>query len=268
MTYQMIATDLDGTLLNSRSALSHNTIQTIERLKQEGKTIVIASGRTYAEIVRLTQPLNLLSYNKAYFICYNGVLTVKTNPFTVLMKMTLKKEDVKNIIKALNPEVTKFHIFGENRLFLSHDIELSLEHHQSNTTDIIKVDMNTYDFEDDIYKILIYDDKSALELLKKDIPSSIYTNYSVVKSSEQLLEIFHKEGSKGHALEFLSKLLKISRENIIAFGDEENDMTMIQFAGLGVAVGNAKKSVVSAAKVTTLSNIFDGVAVAINKYVK
>lgn len=268
MTYQMIVTDLDGTLLNSRSSLSQKTILTIERLKKENKIIVIASGRTYAEIVRLTKPLDLLSYNKAYFICYNGVLTVKTNPFTVLMKITLKKDDVKQIIDSLKDQDIKYHIFGENRLFLSNDIKYTLEDHQSKEVEVKKINVNEYDQEDDIYKLLIYDDKSKLDYVKKHIPLFISNNYSVVKSSDQLLEIFHKEGSKGHALIYLSKLLSIPQEEIIAFGDEENDISMIEFAGLGVAVSNAKQDVISAAKVTTLSNVFDGVAIAIDKYVK
>ncbi len=268
MTYQMIVTDLDGTLLNSRSALSQKTIHTIERLKKENKIIVIASGRTYAEIVRLTKPLDLLSYNKAYFICYNGVLTVKTHPFTVLMKITLKKEDIKQIIYSLKDQQIKYHIFGENRLFLSNDIKYTLEDHQPKEVEIKKINVDEYDQEDDIYKLLIYDEKTKLDHVKTNIPDFISSNYSVVKSSDQLLEIFHKEGSKGHALIYLSNLLSIPQEEIIAFGDEENDISMIEFAGLGVAVSNAKKEVISAAKVTTLSNVFDGVAIAIDKYVK
>ena len=266
MTYQMIATDLDGTLLNSHSSLSNKTIKAIQKLKLEDKVIVIASGRTYAEIVKLTKPLDLLTYNKAYFICYNGVLTVKTYPFTVLMKISLKKENIQEIIQSLGTESVKYHIFAENKLYLSHDIVKSLVHHQPDSTDVKKIDMSDYHREDDIYKILIYDDKPALDLLKQRIPRHIYDKYCVVKSSNQLLEIFHKEGSKGHALEYLSTLLSIPKENIVAFGDEENDITMIQYAGLGIAMSNAKKIVVSSANEVTLSNDFDGVAVAIDKY--
>jgi Cof subfamily protein (haloacid dehalogenase superfamily) len=182
--------------------------------------------------------------------------------------MSLKKENVQEIVKSLGTEMVKYHIFAENRLYLSHDIVKSLEHHQPTTTDIRKIDMSDYHREDEIYKILIYDDKINLDLLKQRIPQTIYHNYSVVKSSNQLLEIFHKEGSKGHALEYLSSLLSIPKDDIIAFGDEENDITMIKFAGLGVAMSNAKKIVVSAAKEVTLSNDFDGVAIAIDKYFK
>lgn len=268
MGYQLIATDLDGTLLNSRSMLSQRTINTIERLKVLDKIIVIASGRTYGEIVRLIEPLNLLSYHKAYFICYNGVLTVKTHPFTVLMKMSLHKEDVQEIIKSIGPTDLKFHVFGDNKLFLSNDIELSLESHQSKDTKILKVDMNHYDQIEDVYKILLYHDKKRLDTFKNNLPPYIANNFSVVKSNDQLLEIFHKEGSKGHALEYLSNILKIDRDEVIAFGDEENDMTMIQYAGLGVAMGNAKPNVIAAADYITLSHDFDGVAVALDKYIK
>jgi len=267
MKYQMIVSDLDGTLLNSRSLLSQKTINTIERMKSEGKIIVIASGRTYGEIVALTEPLSLLSYNKAYFICYNGVLTVKTNPFTVLLKMSLHKEDVQLIIDSIGPTNLKFHVFADNRLYLSHDITQTLETHQSSNTEIIRLNMNQYNQNDDVYKILLYHDKVLLDQFKKNMPKQIINNFSVVKSHDQLLEIFHKEGSKGHALEFLSKMLNINRNEIIAFGDEENDITMIKYAGLGIAMGNAKPIVIASATQTTLSHDYDGVAVALDKYI-
>lgn len=268
MNYQMIAMDLDGTLLNTRSQLSNKSIDTIEKLKNEGKYIIIASGRTYGEIIRLIEPLNLLDYRKAFLICYNGVLTVKTHPFTVLMKEVLHKEDIQSIIKAIGPTDIKYHIFAENKLYLSHDIVLSLAPHQSENTEIIKIDMSRYDLEDDVYKILFYAEKRRLEQFKKDMPALITEKYGVVRSNEQLLEIFHKEGSKGHALAFLAKYLHIPAEEVIAFGDEENDITMIQFAGLGIAMGNAKPDVISASKHITLTNEYDGVAVAIEKFIK
>jgi len=182
--------------------------------------------------------------------------------------MSLHKDDVQNIIKSIGPTDLKFHVFADNKLYLSHDIVLSLESHQSSTTDIVKIDMNQYDQIDDIYKILLYHDKNRLNEFKNNLPDYISKNYSVVKSNDQLLEIFHKEGSKGHALEYLSKVLKIDRNEIIAFGDEENDMTMIEYAGLGVAMGNAKPNVIATANYITLSHDFDGVAVALDKYIK
>jgi len=268
MKYQMIVSDLDGTLLNSRSLLTQKTIHTIERMKSQGKVIVIASGRTYGEIVALTEPLNLFSYHNAYFICYNGVLTVKTNPLTVLLNMSLHKEDVQLIIDSIGPTDLKFHVFADNKVYLSHDITQTLETHQSSNTEVIRIDMSQYNQNDDVYKILLYHDKIRLDEFKKNMPNQIVKNYSVVKSHDQLLEIFHKEGSKGHALEFLSKLLHIDKDEIIAFGDEENDITMIEYAGLGIAMGNAKPIVIASANYTTLSHDYDGVAVALDKYIK
>ncbi len=267
MSYDVIITDLDGTLLNRHSRLSNKTVEVFQTLKALNKVIVIASGRTYSEIVRLTEPLGLLTYPNAYFICYNGVLTIKTNPFEVLDQLCLHQEDVKSIVTSLGTKDVKYHVFCHNRLYISDDITLTLEHHLSSETEVIRTDMSHYDHVDPLYKVLIYDEIEKVNHLKKAMPKDLLDRYSVVKSSDQLLEIFHKEGSKGHALIKLVNHLSIDKQSVIAFGDEENDLSMLQSAGLGIAMANAKPAVLSAIKNRTLSNEFDGVANAINKYI-
>jgi Cof subfamily protein (haloacid dehalogenase superfamily) len=265
MNYQMIVTDLDGTLLKRGAILSNKTIQTIEKIKKENLTIVIASGRTYGEIVQLTEPLKLMDYKKAYFICYNGALTVRTRPFSVITKTMIHREDVISIIDAIGTQNYKYHIFTERTLYLSHDIEKSLEAYQPKTTKIVRLNMENYHQQEEVYKMLIYDEKEHLDYLKNNMPEVVKNNYGYVKSNDQLLEIFHKEGSKGNALKQLSFILGINKDQIIAFGDEENDISMLEYAGMGIAMGNAKNDVLAAAKHITLSNEFDGVAVALDK---
>jgi len=80
------------------------------------------------------------------------------------------------------------------------------------------------------------------------------------------LEFVHKDGSKGQALAELSRSLGILPEEVMAFGDEENDISMLQYAGMGVAMENAKPNVKKIARRITLSNKMDGVAEVINQY--
>ncbi len=267
MNYQMIAMDLDGTLLNGKSMLSLRSQEMISRLKALGKIIVIASGRTDGEIRRLTAPLELTDYPNAYFICYNGVLTLEAKSGKKLTKMLLSKEDVLTIIKETRSFNLDLHVFTEGSLYLSPNIRLSLANQLSEKTKIKTLNVDKLDIDEDIYKVLFYDDFSKLNDFKSKMPQILLNRYGIVKSHSQLLEIFHKEGSKGHALEILAKMLDVPQESIIAFGDEENDLTMIKYAGLGVAMGNAKPDVLVAAKAITLTNEFEGVAVAVDKYV-
>jgi len=254
-------------LLNRQSALSLRSQEMIARLKALGKIIVIASGRTDGEIIRLTAPLHLTEYPNAYFICYNGVLTVEAKSGKKLTKMLLSQDDVQTIISQTRDFNLDLHVFTEGKLYLSPNIRLSLANQLSEKTQIAILNPDQMDIEEDIYKVLFYDEKSKLDDFKTKMPQILLKRFGIVKSHDQLLEIFHKEGSKGHALEILAKLLEVPQEAIIAFGDEENDMTMIKYAGLGIAMGNAKPDVLAVAKAITLSNEFEGVAVAVDKYV-
>ncbi|MCK7486025.1 MAG: HAD hydrolase family protein [Bacillus subtilis] len=120
---------------------------------------------------------------------------------------------------------------------------------------------------DDVYKVLILDDADRLDLLKTTLLPAFAERFAVFKSWDRLLEFVHRDGSKGAALENLYRTLRIPREDVIAIGDEENDISMILAAGIGVAMGNAKPAVKAAAHYQTLSNRFDGVSAAIDKYV-
>jgi hypothetical protein len=130
-----------------------------------------------------------------------------------------------------------------------------------------RVKMSDYQGEDEVYKVLILDDEKKLDDFQKIIPQALKDQYTIVKSASHLLEFVHKFGSKGDALKEVVSSLALSPDEIIAFGDEENDMTMLQYAGLGIAMENAKATVKNAASAITLSNKLDGVAEAINKYV-
>jgi hypothetical protein len=127
--------------------------------------------------------------------------------------------------------------------------------------------MTEFDEIDEIYKILVLDEESKLDQFQKTIPQEFLDDYTIFKSAGHLIEFVHKLGSKGNALESISSALGIKQEEIIALGDEENDISMIQFAGMGIAMENGKAQVKKAAKAITLSNKLDGVAAAINKLI-
>ncbi|MFA9398420.1 MAG: HAD-IIB family hydrolase, partial [Clostridiaceae bacterium] len=99
------------------------------------------------------------------------------------------------------------------------------------------------------------------------IPEDFKNKYSIMKTTPYTLEVIHKDTNKGIALEKLANYLGIKREEIIAIGDSGNDEHMIEYAGLGIAMGNAFKSIKEKADFITLTNQEDGVANAINKFI-
>ncbi|MDD3122942.1 MAG: Cof-type HAD-IIB family hydrolase [Candidatus Izemoplasmatales bacterium] len=264
---KLIATDLDGTLLNGSGKLSHRTIEVFEELKNKHCYIVIASGRTSEEIIEIVRPLGLVNYDRAFLIAYNGVSTVKTIPYQILDELMLKPNQTKEIIDLILNSNMKVHIFARNKMYISQNIEYILKINTVPTYEVTKVNMPKYQVKEDIYKVLVYDEEKKLDLFKASLDPYWFAKYHIFKSSSQLLEFVHKQGSKGDALKRICNYLDICPSEVLAFGDEENDISMIEYAEVGVAMANAKAEVKDKAKIITLSNEFDGVAEVIKHYV-
>ncbi len=264
---KLIATDLDGTLLNSQGKLSKNTLDVIERLKELKIPIVIASGRTSSEILKMAKQLSMEDYSEGYIISYNGVVTAKTMPYQVIEEKFLDSETAHLIIDFLIKNHFKIHVFTPGHIYVSHDIEYTLKDESERENNSIRIDLNQFKIEESIYKILVFDEIHKLDQIKTEVPPKLLEKAHVFKSHNQLLEFVSIEGSKGDALERLIQRLNMIPEEVMAFGDEENDISMLKSVGFGVAMGNAKPLVKENAKLITLSNDFDGVAEIINYYV-
>lgn len=264
---KLVATDLDGTLLNGTGKLSRRTIEVFEELKSRKCKIVIASGRTPEEIINIIAPLGLMDYENAFLVAYNGVSTIQTKPYKIINEMMLSPSDTNFLANYLSKKNMKIHIFAKNKLLVSHDIEYILNFTPSPKFEIIRYKMDEYRENIEVYKLLIFDEESRVNHFRDQLDSSIKERFNVFKSSNQLLEFVHLLGSKGEAVKRICHQFNIFPDEVLAFGDEENDISMIEFAGIGVAMANAKAIVKTKAKITTLSNDYDGVAEVVQHYI-
>ena len=114
---------------------------------------------------------------------------------------------------------------------------------------------------------MIVDEPERLEEIIQQLPKNLFNKYTIVRSAPFYLEFLGKTTNKGTALKTLCMNLNIPIENAIAVGDEENDQHMIKYAGLGVAMGNARNSIKEIADYVTDTNNENGVAKVINKYI-
>ncbi len=260
------ASDLDGTLLDSNGSFSKKTIQMIEYLKNSGITIIIASGRTDYEIIQMIKPLNLQDYEHAYIISYNGVKTTHLRSLSVLDEIFLTHEDASEIIDMLNKSSLKIHAFSKDVIYTSIDLEYHLHNAFMSKIKVKEVNMKHWKVRVPLYKILVYEEESILNEYKRKVHLENINKFNIFKSHPRLLEFVALDGTKGDAIKRLSEKLSIKPEEIIAFGDEENDITMLRYAGIGVAMANAKSNVKAIADLVTLSNDFDGVAEVVNYY--
>ncbi|MFA7724624.1 MAG: Cof-type HAD-IIB family hydrolase [Candidatus Izemoplasmatales bacterium] len=265
--YKLVAMDLDGTLFNQAKKISPANLAAINDLKARNINIVIASGRTYNDIMELVSQLDLENYNKGYVIGYNGVIAAKTKPYQIIFKKTINGYDVRRIAGLVESFGFKMHVFCDNQILLSEHIERITKSDRDLIATAVTMPMTNYTGPDEVYKVLILDDETKLNTFQSQIPKPFFADYTIVKSASTLLEFAHLHGSKGNALAKLAQHLHLKQEEIMAFGDEENDISMLQYAGLGIAMGNAKESVKEKARAITKSNIDDGVAIAIHKYI-
>ena len=256
----MFAADLDGTLLGRKSKVSERTVETINKLKKAGIFIVIASGRSKEEIMSLVSDFQLDMYDKAYLLPYNGALTIKADNMDIIKRTTLSNNDLSCIIGAIHDAGMFCHLYPETGLMVSDGLTEAQILGKEAMDGFTTISKNLENIPAWAYKILVFDSKEKLDILRNGLPSEIKEKYGVFKSAPFLLEFSNKIATKGSAMKDLADSLGIDQDQIIAFGDEENDISLLNEAGLGVAMANATDIVKKQADLIAPSNEEDGVS--------
>lgn len=258
--YKIIALDMDGTLLNDSKEITEITKSTLKKARIKGIKIVLASGRPIDGLKSYLNELNLMEDNE-YVLSYNGCLVQETKSGKVIHSVGLKGKDLKYIYEISKKLNVNIHAFS-NKLGL---ITPKMNKYTKLEADINKIKINIVDFnevsdDEDIIKVMMIDEEDILDEAIKNLPKEILQKYTTFKSSPYFLEIINKSADKGEGLKALAEHLDVKREEIIAIGDAENDLAMIKYAGLGVAMNNGSKAVKDIADCITESNEEDGVA--------
>lgn len=272
MKYKLICVDMDGTVLDDDKKISEENISAMKRASEAGVKIAICTGRLFASALAYSDMLGI----KAPLIASNGGYIREKDNDNVIYECYLKNEDAKDIYTIVEKyDVTMFFNtyntvisnkkFEENYTYNKFNEELpeekrvkllqpnSMEEFLSkNTGEILKC-------------ICVEKDIDKLTLLRHEIDK--LNRFDVVSSNKFNFEVMPKGVTKGRAVEMLANFYGISREEIICIGDNENDLSMIEYAGLGIAMGNAEDKVKLVAGYVTDTNNNSGVAKAINKFI-
>ncbi|RYM05655.1 sugar-phosphatase [Sporolactobacillus sp. THM7-7] len=265
---KLIAIDLDGTLLNDEKEITDKTEAVLKEAKRRGVKVVLCTGRPLLGIARYLDQLGLRA-DGDYGITYNGGLVQKTDTGDVLSEKVLTKEDLVSLYGLSQRLNVPMNFIDLERVYTP----APPEGRPSLYGDIMKalpfVETTIDDLPEDIKinKALFCTDQPILDEAIRHIPDAFFDKYTMMKSRPILLEILNKEVDKGKGLQALGVSLGIKREEMMALGDQENDLAMIHFAGLGVAMGNAIDEVKKAAQFITKTNLEDGVAYAVEKFV-
>lgn len=164
---------------------------------------------------------------------------------------------------------TYFHAFTNQGNLINIESKFSIDEEKRLNLKVRVVDfLKEVKDDDEIFKVVLEQEKEVLDKITPQIPNELFDQYKVIRSVDFMLEFMKKGCSKATGLEKLAKYLNISKEEIIAIGDADNDIEMIQYAGVGVAMKNAKDEIKNLADFVTKSNEEDGVAYVINKFIR
>lgn len=264
--YKLIALDMDGTLLNSKKNISRRTKEAIENARKNGVKVVLATGRPVDGIESYLKELQMIS-DKDYAITYNGALVQNVGTKDVISSTPLNKSnliELYNISKELNVNI---HAFTEDKCITPKMSKYTKLESEINGIEVDVIDFNTVNDDETILKIMMIDEPEILDAAIKKLDKELYSRYTIVKSTPYFLEFLSIEANKGQGIKGLAEELKINKDEVICIGDAGNDLHMIQYAGLGVAMGNAFEEIKKEADYITKSNDEDGVAHVIEKFV-
>ena len=198
---------------------------------------------------------------------FNGSVIQNVKTREIVSKNILKGSDLKKLY-ALSKEIgVNIHAFTKDGCITPKMNEYTELEGRINGIEVHEVDFDTISEDEDVIKVMFIDPQPVLEEAMTRMPETIYDEFTVVRSAPYFLEFLNKASSKGTGVKALGEYLGIKQEEIICIGDAGNDLDMILFAGLGVAMGNAFEEVKKAADYVTSNNEEDGVAHVIEKFI-
>lgn len=270
MMYKLVAIDLDGTLVTDNKELTSKTVETIKKASEKGVKIMISSGRAFYRLEKFIDELGLRKENQCTS-CFNGGMIVENITKKMLYSKSLEAEEVKELIQLGKTLELPIMIYTKD----VHCVEKIPDVVQKNIKNLKgmnlkKVCFDEMNFNEEanyIYKVCFIDKPEKIIEKRKEIPKEFFKKYEITSSVPEYLEIVKKGITKSEAIKFIMKLYDIKQEEVMAIGDGENDIEMLSFAGLGIAMENAKDDVKKFADDVTTSNNDDGVANAIEKYI-
>ncbi|WED23210.1 Cof-type HAD-IIB family hydrolase [Vibrio sp. JC009] len=265
--YKLVALDMDGTLLSSDKTISERNKQAIADAKRNGATVVLASGRPLEGMTSQLKELDLTSDND-FVICYNGSLVKKVSTGETVRQNILSGKDAKALAKIASEQNVYIHAFSPERGLITPENNPYTEHEAViNGVDIVEFDFAGLTDDEDIIKVMLVADKDNLDKATTNLPQTLKSDYTVVRSADIFLEFLNPDSNKGVGVQSVAELLNITKDQIICMGDAENDHHMIKYAGLGVAMANATEATKALADHITDSNDDSGVAAVIEEFV-
>lgn len=261
MKYSLVVLDLDGTLLNDDHKISEKNKDAILHLKKHDVQFMLASGRPHASILPYARELDL----ELPIISLNGAMVKSPSSDEVYVSSSIPTKEVAKILSHAKKSDFLVSLYSEDKIFTYEDELLNLH---SSLEGLKAEKIDEFPEGQQINKILMVNDpekvSQTMEQLELDYKNQLY----ITSSEPEFLEVMNRNVSKGIALIHVLKKLKRTNEEVAAFGNNYNDVSMFVVAGLSVVMDNSPPQVKEEANYVTKSNTEHGVAYALKRVFK
>lgn len=268
MKHKLLVIDVDGTLLNSNKEISKRTLYTLRNVQQTGVRIVIASGRPTYGLRSIARQLELNNYG-GFILSYNGCQIIDAQTDDIIFEKRINSELLPYLEKKSRKNGFAIFTYKEDTIITDtpNDPHIRSEARLNQMKIVYEPEFSSVIDFSPCKCVLVSDNEIALTTLEEHWKRRLNGSLDVFRSEPYFLEIVPPQIDKANTLSFLLKQLNIEKDQVIAIGDSVCDVTMIQTAGLGVAMGNAMESVKRCADMTTETNDNEGVALAVEKLI-
>ena len=263
--FKLCAFDVDGTLFTSKKMISEQTKEAISKAVSQGASITIASGRPTQGLKRVISMLQI-PLSSVYMVGYNGAIATRAEDDKTLFSRPMDRNLTNQLFEYCKRFDVSAYVSTNQTMYASKADGFNIEYESSGNNLSITVMDNMNLIEEDIHKILFSGHPQEINRMLDDARIHFSSLCELSISAPFYLECNSKGINKADALEAVCETMGIERKDVIAFGDAGNDLEMIEFAGYGVAMGNATDAVKEIANEITSSNDDEGIAHVLNRY--
>ena len=253
MNTKIFFADLDGTLLNKQKQITPSTYQTLKEWTEKGHKLVLCSGRALDSVINVRETLGLGEFSNMYLIGYNGGEIYDCTTKTLLNRVALSYNAAQKCFEIAKRHNIHIQTFSDTHIITAKEDEEIIYYKKAVHTPVIYADdfMPYLDKEPCKCLAISLHDKELMKTFSKSIAEELGNEVTVMTSTPNFIEMFPISSGKGFSVKWLCDYLDIPLENALAAGDEMNDVSMIEAAGVGIAMENARDFVKEIADVVT-----------------
>ena len=269
MNTKIFFADLDGTLLNKQKQITPLTYQTLKEWTDKGYKLVLCSGRALDSVIHVRETLGLGNFSNMYLIGYNGGEIYDCTTKTLLNRVALSFDAAKKCFEIAGKLGIHIQTFSDTHIITEKEDEEIIFYKKAVHTPVIydKNFMTYLDKEPCKCLSIFLHNKELMETFTDSIRQELGNEVNVMTSTPDYIEMCPKNSGKGFSVKWLCDYLNIPLNNSLAAGDEMNDFSMLEAAGVSIAMANGRDFLKEMADVVTeTDNNNDGLVPVLKKY--